>query len=432
MRTHTRRVVAVVVSLIVVLPAAALADGKLFSRSGDLSAFASLEQNAQQAAICFGDGRERMVIAISYNAVPGDEGLWIFPVPGTPDQVDIDLCDAFPRFWGHDSRHWARSIVDRAMLLMRASQIYPLIADLALRHARFRKHGNENEKEAAEVYETIERWGLRAETLTAPSTAALASHLGESGAEIPPDELSPFEPYLNGAYVLVVVRVTDRAALETQFGESDDDTYDWQSCWPTLYVEFPTDNGFYPMRPTASYGDTQLPVTLYIIGHVEAHADPEMLDEANVYHYRQDRPDWPAQSLFGLSRDTTFDYTVVYLDTPASVFTSDFAFTPTQVRGHAFAEVITDLRWRLLVIGLAVFAVLSYLSAGVAGIVSGQRWRRAAPIGLLNFLSLFGVVVGAVFVLKHPRLGRFIAVFTVLFVGATVLLHVLLASHLGV
>lgn len=414
-------------ALTALLPTAARADGKLFTRSSDHSAFAPLEQNAQRAVIHFGDGREQMVIAINYRARPGEEGLWIFPVPGTPEDVHIDLGRMFPRFHGYDSRPAARAIVDCAMLFMRASQVYPLIADVPYLGMLLgvKKKATED---AVAVHETVERWGLRAETLTAPSTEVLASHLGESGAEISPNELSPFEPYLNSVYVLVVVRVTDRAAFEAQFEES----LDQRECSPSLYVEFPTEKGFYPMRPTASYGNTQLPVTLYIIGHVEAHANRQMLDQADIYHYRQDRPDWATQSLFGLSRDSSFNYTVVRLDAPASAFTSDFAFTPTRIKGHKLAELIVDLRWRLVLIGLAVFAVLSYLSAGVAGIVSGQRWCRAAPIGLLNFLSVLGVVIGAAFVLKHPRLGRFIAVFTALFVGATILIQILLTSRLGV
>lgn len=111
-------------------PGVARADGVAWS-GRDYSALAPLTQNEQMAAIAYRDGIERMVIAINVEMAQEDKGLWIFPVPGTPDQVKLDVVGSFPRFEGHDPRETARSGIRGLGRALRATQVYPLGRDFA-------------------------------------------------------------------------------------------------------------------------------------------------------------------------------------------------------------------------------------------------------------------------------------------------------------
>ena len=416
--------------LIVLLPPApALADGKTFTRSADYSAFGPVRQNEQRAAIRFGDGREDLLIAINYNAQPDDQGLWIFPVPGRPGEVRTDLLDAFPQLQGYDDRPWADRMVHNAMTAMRASQLYPLIADLGIRAVRWRP--GKKSPEEAQVHNVVEKWGLRAETLTAPSVAALAEHLREAGLEVAEAELEAFQPYLNDEYVLIVVRIASRSAMEETFGaDTDEDSFSNERR-PCLLVNFPTERGYYPMRPTASYGNARIPVVLYVLGHVIPHADPEMLEKAKVWYYRQHAPDWALAAAFDIEPRAVFDYTAIDINASAASFTSDLTFEPTHLTGFDLADAIVSRPGLGYAIVPVLFLGFSYVSAGLAGLAFRLSWRRAARLGLLNILTLAGVIVAARATIKGGKADAFCAVFSFIFVALTVIVQVALTVALG-
>ena len=87
------------VVFILLFPAQAFADGKAFS-GRDYYSLNPVAQNEQVAAISHRDGIEKMIIAVNFEAKDSDKALWIFPVPGTPDQTKVDVAGSFPGFSG--------------------------------------------------------------------------------------------------------------------------------------------------------------------------------------------------------------------------------------------------------------------------------------------------------------------------------------------
>jgi len=424
-------------ALILLAPGLARADGKAFTRTSDNSAFQPANQEDQRALIFFRDGQERLLITINYYANPDDQGLWIFPVPGTPDTVHIDLWDTLPTFQGRDDRPWAREIVRQTMLIMRASQIYPVPFDLVAR-AIGRKKGHEKEEPGKEdevdVYETIRKWGLEAQAVTAPSIEALANHLRQSEMEIADEELKPFEPYLSGDYVLVIVRVASRAELDKEFGLSRSDVWEPSSSMrrPCVLVEFPATRAYYPMRPTASYGDEHVPATIYVIGHVRPEADARMLRNLRVHHFRDETADRRLEAFCGIAPRSVVDYTVVETRGPARAYTSDFAFTPVRTSGFALAAFITDRHATYCLLAVLVFLALSCLSGAAAGAIARIGTGKGAVVGLLNVASIVGVILGAAAWIEQRRVVRFVIAFSLIFVGLTIIIHVVLIQSVGV
>ena len=427
----TRPLLVLLFALILIAPVHAYADGKAFTRTSDNSAYEPANQEDQRAVISFKDGTERLLITINYYADPDDQGLWIFPVPGTPETVHIDLWDTFPTFRGRDDRELARLILDYTMFLTRATQLYPLIVDFPLMLARY----SGTKDAGVDVHEAVEKWGLRAETVTAPSVEALAEHLQGAGIELSSAELDAFTPYLTSDYVLVVVRVASRAELDKEFGLEERDVYSRFSMdmrRPCLLVEFPAERAFYPMRPTASYGDEYVPVAIYVIGYVEPKADAVLLEHCRVNHYRHANAHTALGPFCGIAPGSVVDYTVVTTFGEASAYTSDFAFEPVVLRGFPVARVITGLGDMVYAVAVAVFLLLSCLSGAAAGALARIGTGRGALLGLLNLVSILGVIVGAAYLMKERRMLRFVTAFSLTFVVLTVILHAVLVRCLGV
>jgi hypothetical protein len=419
----TRLLCLCTIALILAASGEARADGKAFTRSADGSAFEPANQRDQRAVISFRNGTERLLITINYYAEPDDQGLWIFPVPGTPDTVHIDLWDVLPVFDGTDDRERAGEIVDMIMFLMRTTHVWPLVLDLPFTAAR---HAKSKSDEAVDVHAAVERWGLHAEAVTAPSVEALGQHLFEAEQALSAYELQAFEPYLTSDYVLVIVRVTSRAELDRQFGLETDDVYaTWRAKErrPCLLVEFPTERAFYPMRPTASYGDEYIPVTIYVLGYVQPKADTTLLDHTSTYHYRDEHSHDALETFSGIEPGSTVEYTVVQTFGDASTYTSDFTFEPVVVRGLGVARAITGLGDMLYVVAVALFLLLSLVSGVLAGAISGIGARRGALLGLLNVASVFGVIIGAARMIKERRMARFVIACSLIFVALTIVVQ---------
>ncbi|GAH64033.1 unnamed protein product, partial [marine sediment metagenome] len=228
----------------------ALADGKAFMRSGDSASYLPVGQSRQQAAIDHRDGRQKMVIAINIRSEDDGQALWIFPVPGTPDQTEIDLVDAFPRFQGSDPRRWARETLEDFLLWARRTQIWPLLAETRLPLHELGSPPAASVPGAA-VHAHVEKWGIHAEAVTAPSIEALASYLRGRDAELASEELAAFQDYLSEDYVLIVAWIASREEVEQQFPTDRIEAAWGEGRWPCLYVEFPTERAFYPLRPTS-------------------------------------------------------------------------------------------------------------------------------------------------------------------------------------
>lgn len=419
----TRLLLLFSIALIFIASGESFADGKAFTRSHDASAYEPANQQDQRAVISFRDGTERLLITINYYANRDDQGLWIFPVPGTPDTVHIDLWDILPTFDGTDDRERAREIVDNTMFFMRTTHLWPLAFDLPLTMSR---HGNKSD-DAVDVHATVEKWGLRAEAVTAPSVEALDKHLREAEQEVSAAELRAFEPYLTNDYVLVIVRVASRSELDRQFGLEEDDVYTVRRAnerRPCLLVEFPTERAFYPMRPTASYGDEYVPVTIYVLGHVQPKAHATLLDNTRTHHFRDAHSHDALDTFCGIEPDSAVEYTVVQTFGNASTYTSDFTFEPVVLRGLGVARLITGLGDMLYVVAVVLFLLFSCASGALAGTISRVGARKGALLGLFNLASLFGVIVGAAYLIKERRMARFVIVFSLIFVGLTIVVQV--------
>jgi hypothetical protein len=374
-------------ALAALLPAAAFADGKSWIHAADYSGWRPLHQHEQHAFLSLEGGTEHMLIAINLQLEQEDaHGFWLFPVPGTPETVSVDLLNRFPATHGLDVIAVGRDRIIDSVSLEIAVVINPVLPFVFLPAM----HGHRHRDSARfRIHRRVEKHGLRAETVTANSTEALSQYLAGHEVELEASELALFEPYLNDSYVLVAASIASAEALHAAFPDDERWTTDGAAHrQPALYVTFPADKLFYPMRPTAGYGDQEMTVSIATIGHTMPEGDAAMLAEADHHHYVQDHASpnaFPSGMRGGLTKGEPLYYSRLEFRCPAKAFTSDLTFAPKNARFSRYQRFMGARRFTG--IPIPKFFVLLYITGGVCGLVFFGTWWRPALYGLLGFMS---------------------------------------------
>jgi len=374
-----------------------------------------------------------MVIAIDIDLEEAEEAVWIFPIPAPGSRAKLDVVDSFPGFSGDDVMEEAAEDIDDLTMLAMATQIYPLAY---LAGAGLTAGGG---KDAVAQYAEIEKWGIHADLVSANSVDDLDAYLREKKATLAREELTAFETYLSAEHALVVVWIADREEVRRQFPQYGERHAGLSGRTPCVYVEFPTELPFYPMRPTSAYGDAVIPVRLFIVGFVEPRAASSLARRMKVSYCVQRRLPSGAPPDFMDGQRHRGRYTAVSIDAPAREFTEDLRFGPARSFGLGYARWVSGIDAppiRALIL-VAFVAVLSYVSGGVTGVILRKRWKASAAVGLLNVMSILGVVL-ALYQSEPSVRARFegartafVVVFSLTYMALTLIVRCLLMAPLG-
>lgn len=369
------------------------ADGVAF-KSRDFKSARPIIQNEQRAVIAHKNGTEKMLIAISLALEDQENAIWIFPVPGKPETVKVDVLDSFPVFFGRDPRVEAYGILAGIRSLALLTQIYPAFTCVCLMPA-LQKSG---EGEAF-IHGSIDKWGIRAETITAESLNALSNYLQEKKVGLDPNQLKPFERYLGSDYVMVVAWIDSREQLLKEFPEyqAGGPSSSWR--WPCLYVEFPSQKAFYPLIPTGIYGDEKIPIDVITIGYFTQDAKSKLKDRFWPRYYKQSKkPEGIPPQMYDDLPEENVTYTRLHFSGPAKDLTDDLWLKPTSPPGIRVAEAIlkvSDKPFILFGPVLCYIALVSYISAGIAGLILYRKWRGFDLLGFCNVFTIVAVYFAA-------------------------------------
>jgi len=416
----------VVISLAVAAPC--LADGMAY-KGRDFSSMRPIAQNEQRAVITHKNGVEKMLIAISLEMEDEDNAIWIFPVPGRPQDVKVDVLDLFPRFSGKEPLVEAYEVLTGIRNLSLLTQIYPGFTCCLM--PALSRAGKFAEVSEITVHESIEKWGIRAETITAQSLEVLSDYLAEKKVGLNKDELKTFEHYLDGNYVLVVVWIESRANLLKQFPDYVSKRHPDLGRWPCLYVEFSSQRAFYPLLATSAYGDSKILINLFVLGYVAPDANSPLTDSFQRKYFIQDSKlrEFPYQMKVLPYRD--FQYTRLTFRGSAGDLKDDLWLKPVSPPGMWFAEILLDVSDKPFILFgpiLLYIGILSYLSAGIAGWILYRKWQGFDMLGFFNLFTLVAVIFAARWARnlltgqiqdtgKVFSVGRFAFVFSITFVA---------------
>ncbi len=446
-----RKIAAILLVVLFLIPFAN-ADGMMYVQDRDLWTLQSEQQ--QVAAIYYENGFENLLISINPGEdLKGARGIWIFPVPAAPDNVTIDVVKGFPYFEGDDiDRTYANTVTLASGILIGyatfpLSSLFvgiPFAVASVFGMAGNIQGGDFSYMPEVTVHRSIEKMGVTSELITTSDAAAFSRYFVQQGFTIPEPAQSSLDGYIGQDYSFVVVHISNITAYNLA-KENTDGYYgsryfgSWTPGMIGSSVRFPTDRIYYPLKPTRVYGDRQIPVLLYVVGHVTPGIYDDIESGTTVSYYIQDlyKIGEGLDTFFnGKKSITTLEYTKIRIETPSHDFSEDLWIDTDQPLG---------LTLKKLFIGLyVVFGVLFYLLFSMAAsLLAGMLWLRENPVpkrklllhGLWNCLTMIGFVYGTrkVFdqTLYHNR-RLFVLSFYLLFAGfVTLSTLVLYPSAIG-
>lgn len=388
----------IVVLLLLLTSPIVLADGKVF-KGFDVSSFVPVPEESQHAVIVHDRGREGMLLAVNFNLEGNEKAFWLFPVPGRPEEVKADVIDTFPQINGIQPAAFAKMKFQLLFDCQMLSQLYtwPFMCFMS----SLGKAGMD-----INIHSVVEKDGLRIETLTAGTLLSLNEHLKDKGIDIADSELAVFSDYLNDQYSLIFVEIASRDELLKQFPDYPSFQRGEDGRWPCVFVEFPSEEIFFPLKPTGSY---QEPIRIFVKVLKYVKSKQELDDSWHLgYYHLIDAEEALPDVLIPYVTEQPPCYTLFRFYGDASQLTDDLWMIPHVPNRVRYAQFINSFagfgRGSVIIITwLAFFLFQSWACAGLAGFLCYRKWNPYAGLGLGNIATLFGVYLLAKYCKRFPE-----------------------------
>ncbi len=395
----------------------------------------------------------------------GEKAVWIFPVPAEPEKSTINLLKGFPNLHGYDVEEEAKETVSETFMVMRLTQIYTFPLFIVSKSSGMLLGASTWGNDGVTVHQRIEKMGLTTELISAADSQSFSDYLARKDLELPGEFKSILDEYIGKEYSFVITWISDTEKFRQQnpityiqslveegkiseaksflnslpyedgsetgriyerIKELLNDTrldgrmisadisyyirfsrMDFVSTKGNtigVFIRFPTEKIYYPLKPTSVYGDTKIPTVIYVMGHVTPELYPEIktmgirlspkTKEKQVNYFVERHYDVPDElSLFfnHKTRIENLKYTKIKIDTPSKYLTRDLWIKDTPPLKLRIVDFVTKFPFWC---GLFFFIVCSCLASLLAGIVlfrdTNISKRKFALLGLFNILTLFG------------------------------------------
>lgn len=402
---------AIVLLFSLFIPAAS-ADGFIHIYDGDMWSLFNEEQ--QFCAINYKDGFQNMILTVDTGQeLTGEKAVWIFPVPAKPDKTVINIVKGFPQLLGYDVQDEADESISNVFIAVRATQVYTFPFLLFGRMGMFGKAG---EGLGVTVYESIEKMGLTTELVSAVDGSSLTNYVTSKGLNLPESSKSMLDEYTGQEYSFVISWISDIEKFKQEQGKIErGHRRMWMGNAIGVFITFPIDKIYYPLKPTSVYGSKRVPAVIYILDYVV----PELYDgiktDTEINYFFENRLNAPEElrdffagyekepstyySREGQKQGFTIKdvkYTKIKVNPPSKYLTQDLwmeVSTPIKVKAADFAN-----RFRLLY-GLIFFILCSCLASLFSGMIIFRdrtiSKMKFAFFGLWNFLTLIGFLMAA-------------------------------------
>lgn len=418
--------------LLLVLARFVFADGKVF-KGLDYSSMRPVHENEQRAFIAHKNGREAMVLAVNFDIDENEKAFWLFPVLGQPEDIKTDILESYPQLFGYDPIIKAKEKMDIIAIAQLYTQpyLYPVLCCTMWPTLGVK---------GINIHSEVEKEGLRIQTITGDSLESLTEFLQLNGIVVENSEIKVYEDYLNDKYTLVFVAITSIEELLGNFPELIQRTLYTGGRWPCIFVEFPAEQVFYPLKPTGTYRDI-LEVNLIVMDYMEP-VDKD-IQQPWRYDYFSAKilpEDFPKALLPYIDEDN-LRYTRMRFMNQASLLKQDLYLAPADVQGMRYAEGILKLSELnggiFLMIAFFIITIQSWVCAGLSGKVIKKRWNPYANLGFGNLVTLVGVHLAAKYgqgifgtdlndERQKSQRSKFLCLFALFFILSSVLLYIIL------
>lgn len=354
-----------------------------------------LGERSQDAVIVLRNGKETLLLQIALSHGADEERarkvVWFTPIPAAPSDVHLAVLRGFPEFSGKQPVRAIAATMKGVAGLMAATQLWtwPALAGTLVLGAD-RSNGE------AVLHQSLSRDGVEVELLSATSIDGLRSYLLARDVVLPDAAVTALSTYFGQSRCFVFARVADWAAYRQATGENSDP----QVSSLGIEVEFPSDQGFFPLLVSAGLPGESVVVRVTSVGfaHAVERVPPELTTEHYIGTYRA--PEAVLQTLQLPPSGPPVPYTRFRIVGPPRQLQADLHFKPgAPPATEVAAKWLAYRHHRILEFGFALglFAALSMVAAWAARGLWPPQARPSVygsfALGLTNLLTLVGMLV---------------------------------------
>ena len=390
------------------LGSSALADGMIVDRQSRL-----YMQDSQQAFINYENGVENLFIMVNLRdaIASGEENVWIFPVPAKPESIEINNLKGFPALYGTEIKQQAIENVlflEGYMLLASFPLIgiifLPFLVSLGGTQGQASLYEGGLELGGVTIYQHVDRYGIATEVIKASDAADFKKFLSARGTNLSADAEKFLLEYMGKDYSFIVSWISDIEAVK---GAAEVDQFGGRYANPIgVFIKFPTEKIYFPLKPTAFYGNNSFPVTVNIAGFKDADVYWNIKDRTTIGHYYQKffsrtlDEEETMKAIFNGSLPESLNYTRIQINKEARYFTEDLFFSPAE---SVPANALNFVNQAWLFIAILIFFGFSFLSINLADKMLGLNLNKKdmAVIAASNFFTL--IVAGIVIALTDKK-----------------------------
>jgi len=456
--------------LFFILIAPVLGDGFIIIDDEDIWRIHNERQ--QLCAINYENGYQNMILSIDTDELHGDQAVWIFPVPAGPDETVIDIMKGFPEPSGYDIEKKVDSEIEGAFSSMRLTQIYTFpwfFTKRVFMGAAKEALTDLAAEPSVVVHEHIEKMGMTTELITAKDGTAFWNWLTLRGLELPEESKAVLDEYVGEDYSFVVSWISDIDEFKkNQAPYWYEERYESGSAKMAVpemlpprvrvnvlgvFLKFPTEKIYYPLKPTSVYGSLRVPTLIYVMDFVKPELYPAIEQDTGVEYFAQNRyyvPENMKELFNNKERIDNLKYTKIKLNPPSKYLTDDLWMEKGAPAGISIANcIINNILW----FALLWFVICSCLASLISGMVVFRKDKisrlKFLLWGLWNFTTLVGFIIATVFLKTReidPKLAKqlrkrgmhvsvrdarkiwFVIVFTIVFIILTALFQNIMSA----
>ena len=416
--------------IIILLSPSYIGDGGAFIKLSSYDEWALLSEEKQMGIINYNDGKQDLMIVINIKDSElhhGESAAWLFPIPSNPENININLLDEIPELGGKNIIDMAKDYNSDSFSWMYFSQLhimhFGLISSIIfssgnahttdLRYVAMPLGGSGGYDERVTIHQHIEEMGLTTELVSTIDTDAFNKYLIDKNLNLTEDSLLVLDEYVGNEYSFVVTWISNITQFLIENYKEHSYHYDDSFYSIGVWINFPTDKLYYPMKLTSVYKEQKIPILLQILNYITCDSDFIPYEDIEIDYYYDEECDVNSLNLTkffkGFNKEKRYDlygffdsyliknikYTEITIETESNNFIDDLWFSnkaPEVVQ--KYDSIIT---YHFL-LGFIIFIICSCLASLLSGIITIKRkidisYSKLFFLGLGNITSFVGFIL---------------------------------------
>lgn len=397
-------------------PPTICADGMIIKPDPYSDRWDYINENNQQAFINYQDGLEKMIISVGLEEAERDV-VWIFPVPADPNKIGLDIFKELPKLSGEEISLTAKKNFSNLNSVLQSTQVYTIPFILVKHFLGYSTTGKGfgrglemtsgkiDEKAPNLIIHThLEKEGVTSEIITAKTADALYDYLKGWGLNIKSGSVPILDYYIGKEFSFLASWITPQELLPTSNYQADyrppygiEEVTRSPVTQRGVFVTFPTQKIYYPLVPTSVYGNTIVPATIRVLGHVSPKIFADLKGYASVEYFtdKKSSPSTDLKDFFG-KNPWNLKYTKIEIRAPSRLLTNDLWINPQAPLKTYYSTFVAKHP------GIC-FLVLLFFSSMLAGMFTApivfvefrnkEALLKFGRLGLSNCLSLIGLSI---------------------------------------